>query len=168
MNPGTGKIPVTDKTSDLEPMRLAIAASRAALDAGNNPYGAVLVSAAGEVLQVAANQQNTGHDVTGHAEVVLVREAAARLGAAALIEGTVYASGEPCAMCSGALYWAGIRRIVYAASNDVMNELFGGDQLPIRCADVLAGASRKVRVDGPLLADAAVAVLRDAVARSKG
>ena len=148
-------------------MRLAIAASREALDAGNNPYGAVLVSAGGEVLHVATNRQNTERDITGHAEVVLVREAAARLGAAALWNATVFASGEPCAMCSGALYWAGIRRIVYAASNEVMNELFGGDQLPIHCAEVLAGASRKVQVDGPVLADAAVAVLQEAVVRSK-
>ncbi len=159
---------MTDKAADLEPMRLAIAASREALDAGNNPYGAVLVSGAGEVLHVATNRQNTGQDLTGHAEVVLVREAAARLGAAALRDATVYASGEPCAMCSGALYWAGIRRIVYAASNEVMNDLFGGDQLPIQCAEVLAGASREVQVDGPLLADDAVAVLRDAAARSTG
>ena len=99
---------------------------------------------------------------------MLVREAAARLGATALTGATVYASGEPCAMCSGALYWAGIRRVVYAASNDVMDDLFGGDQLPIRCAEVLAGASRTVQVDGPLLADAAVAVLQEAVARREG
>ena len=71
-------------------------------------------------------------------------------------------------MCSGALYWAGISRIVYAASNDAMNELFGGDQLSIRCAEVLGGASRRVQVDGPVLADAAVAVLREAAARSRG
>jgi tRNA(adenine34) deaminase len=159
---------MSDAGVDVEAMRLAIAASRAALDAGDNPYGAVLVSAGGAVLHVAPNRQNTGHDITGHAEVVLVREAAARHGAAALAGSTVYASGEPCAMCSGALYWAGIRRIVYAASNEAMNEVFGGDQLPIPCAAVLAGASRKVQVDGPLLADDAVAVLREAAARSLG
>ena len=159
---------MSDASADLEAMQLAIAASREALHAGNNPYGAVLVSAGGEVLHVAGNQQNTESDLTGHAEVVLVRRAAARLGAAALVDATVYASGEPCAMCAGALYWAGIRRIVYAASNEVMNGLFGGDQLPIHCAEVLAGASRTVRVDGPVLADAAVAVLQEAVARSKG
>ena len=159
---------MTDKTTDREAMLLAIAASRQALHAGNNPYGAVLVSAAGEVLHVATNRQNTDHDITGHAEVVLVREAAARLGAAALLGATVYASGEPCAMCSGALYWAGVRRIVYAASNEVMNDLFGGDQLPMHCAEVLAAASRKVQVDGPLLADDALAVLREAAARGKG
>ena len=154
-------------TTDLEAMRLAIAASHEALEAGNNPYGAVLVSASGELLHVAGNQQNTERDPTAHAELVLVRQAAARLGAAALRDATVHASGEPCAMCSGALYWAGIRRIVYAASNEVMNELFGGDQLPIRCAQVLAGASRQVQVDGPVLAAAAVAELKQAAARRK-
>jgi tRNA(adenine34) deaminase len=158
---------MSDNTADLEAMRLAIAASREALDAGDNPYGAVLVSARGAVLHVAANRQNSERDITAHAEVVLVRETAARLGAAALSGATVYASGEPCAMCSGALYWAGVQRIVYAAPNEVMNELFGGEQLPIRCVEVLAGASRKVQVEGPLLRDEAVAVLRDAVARNK-
>lgn len=158
---------MSDNTADREAMRLAIAASREALDAGNNPYGAVLVSARGEVLHVAANRQNSDSDITAHAEVVLVREAAARLGAAALAGSVVYASGEPCAMCSGALYWAGVRRIVFAAPSEVMNKLFGGEQLPIRCAEVLTGASRKVQVDGPLHCDDAVAVLRDAVARSK-
>lgn len=151
---------------DVQGMRLAIDASREALLAGNQPYGAVLVAAGGEILHVAGNRQNTDRDPTAHAEVVLVREAAARLGAAALRGATVYASGEPCAMCSGALYWAGVRRVVYAASNEVMNQLFDGDQLPIHCAQVLAGASREVQVDGPVLAEAAVAVLHEAVARA--
>lgn len=148
-------------------MRLAIAASRKALDNGDNPYGAVLVSAGGEVLHVATNNQHTDQDCTAHAEVVLVREAASRLGAATLVGGTVYASGEPCAMCAGAMYWAGVRRIVYAASSPVMGALFGGDTLSIRCADVLAGASRRVDVDGPVLEEVAVAVLRDALARQQ-
>jgi tRNA(Arg) A34 adenosine deaminase TadA len=151
---------------DLAPMRLAISASRKALDAGDRPYGAVLVSPSGEILHVASNNQNTASDVTGHAETVLVREAAARLGAQALAGSTVFASGEPCAMCSGALYWAGVARIVFAAPNDVMNELMGGHHLPIRCAEVLHGASRAVQVDGPVLGDAAVEVLRDAAARA--
>ena len=156
---------MTPIPDDLAPMQLAIAASRAALDAGNNPYGATLVSAGGEVLHVAGNNEVSSGDCTGHAEVVLVREASARLGPAALRGSTVYASGEPCAMCSGGLFWAGVRRVVYAASNEVMAEMFGGDRLPIGCAEVLAGASPPVRVDGPVLAEPALAVLRDAVAR---
>lgn len=158
---------VSGVNPDIEPMRHAIAASRAALDAGNSPYGAALVSPNGEVLQVSANNQNTSEDSTGHAEIVLVREASLRLGPAALVGSTVYASGEPCAMCAGALFWAGVRRVVFAASNEVMNELFGGDMLPIKCADVLAGASRRVQVDGPMLAQEALAVLQDARAQRR-
>jgi tRNA(adenine34) deaminase len=102
---------------------------------------------------------------TSHAEMVLVREASSRLGLAALRGSTVYASGEPCAMCSGALFWAGVSRVVYGASNDVMGAVLGaGDVLPIRCQQVLAGASPAVQVDGPVLAEAAVAVLREAAA----
>jgi tRNA(Arg) A34 adenosine deaminase TadA len=152
-------------TDDIGPMRLAVAASRAALDAGDRPYGAALVSASGEVLHVARNTQVTSVDVTAHAEMVLVREASARLGLDALRGATVYASGEPCAMCSGALFWSGVRRVVYAAPAPVMAALLGGDLLPIRCRDVFAGASRPVAIDGPLLEEAAVAVLRDAATR---
>lgn len=151
---------------DLKPMQLAIDASRAALQAGNSPYGATLVSAGGEVLHVAGNTQQTSGDATNHAEMVLLREAESRLGQAALRGSTVYASGEPCAMCSGALYWAGVSRVVYGASNDVMAGLMGADTvLPIRCAEVLAGASPAVQVDGPVLAEAAAAVLREAAAQ---
>lgn len=148
-------------------MGCAIEASLAALEAGDMPYGAVLVSAQGELLMVARNRQVTSGDCTAHAEVVLIREASARLGPAALRGTTVYASGEPCAMCSGALFWAGVRRVVYAASNDVMAEMFGGDLLPIRCAQVLADASPPVRVDGPVGAAAALAVLQEAAVRRK-
>lgn len=158
---------MNETPTGFEPMRLAIAASRQALDSGNNPYGAVLVSANGAILLVATNNEHTDRDCTAHAELVLVREAASTLGPEALVDGTVYASGEPCAMCAGALYWAGIRRIVYAASSEVMGQIFGGDTLPIRCADVLAGASRRVDVHGPVLEESAVAVLREALARRR-
>lgn len=150
---------------ELAAMRLAIAASREALDAGNQPYGATLVSAAGEILQVAGNTQVTSGDGTAHAEIVAVRQATARLGADAVKGSTVYASGEPCAMCTGALFWAGVQRVVYGATNPQMAALFGGESLPIRCAEVVAGASPAMRVDGPVLGDEAMAVLQDAAAR---
>ena len=148
---------------DSTAMQLAIAASRRALAAGNRPYGAVLRSAQGRLLHEAANRQVTDADATAHAEMVLVREAQARLGPDALRGGTVFASGEPCAMCAGALFWAGVRRIVWAASNPLMAELLGGELLPVRCAEVLAGAQPPVRVEGPLLEEAAAEVLRQAL-----
>lgn len=156
---------MTITAADHAPMQRAIDASREAVAAGNMPFGATLVSRAGELLWVAQNNQVTSGDCTGHAELVLVRDATARLGAEALRGGTVYASGEPCAMCSGAMFWAGIRRVVYAASQDDIGRELGGDSLPIRSAAVYAGAVPAVEVDGPLLGDAAIAVLREAAAR---
>lgn len=149
---------------DLAAMRQAIDASRRALARGDMPYGAVLVSADGALLHVAGNNQNTAGDCTGHAEMVLVREVQSRLGPAALRGATVYASGEPCAMCAGALHWAGIARVVFGASQaDIVAH--GGTVLPAGVREVLAGAMPPVRVEGPLLDDEAVAVLRQAMVR---
>jgi tRNA(adenine34) deaminase len=146
--------------ADLAPMRLAITASSDALAAGNMPFGASLVTARGELLHTSANNQVTSGDCTGHAELVLVREVSAAHGVHALRGGTVYASGEPCAMCCGAMFWAGVSRVVFAATQDDIAQALGGPVLPLRSADVLAGASPAVMVEGPLLGAEAVAVLR--------
>lgn len=164
-HPGNANLAIQLAPDELRAMRLAISASREALDAGNQPYGATLVSADGEILQVAGNAQVTSGDGMAHAEIVAVRQATARLGAQAVRGSTVYASGEPCAMCCGALFWAGVTRVVYGATNPQMAALFGGESLPIRCADVVAGASPAMRVDGPVLGEEAMAVLHEAVAR---
>jgi tRNA(adenine34) deaminase len=153
-------MPIT--AADHEPMRQAIEASREAVAEGNMPFGATLVSPEGSLLWTARTNQITRGDCTGHAELVLVREATAKLGADALRGGTVYASGEPCAMCSGAMFWAGIRRVVFAASQQDIIDALGGEQLPIRSAQVYAGASPAVQVDGPLLGSSAIEVLREA------
>jgi len=142
-------------------MQTAIEASAIAVQAGDMPFGAVLVSPEGKGLLVARNNQNTAADCTGHAEMVLVREAARRLGPASLHGATVYASGEPCAMCSGALFWARVRRVVYAASSQDIVTALGEPMLPIDSATVLAAARPVVTVEGPLLGPQAVQVLRD-------
>ncbi len=98
-----------DPTDTLH-LRAAIALSAEARDAGNMPYGALLVAADGRVLAVARNTQVSERHCTGHAETNLMREATHRFDAATLAGSTVYASGEPCAMCAGAIYWGGIRR----------------------------------------------------------
>ena len=102
---------------DLAPMRLAIAASRQALAAGDQPFGATLVSPAGQVLLTERNRQHTAADTSAHAETVLLRRAAEQLGPAALRGATVYASGEPCAMCAGAISHARIGRVVFGAED---------------------------------------------------
>ena len=150
----------TNALNDEAAMALAIQASQTALDSGNMPFGATLLAADGALLHVAGNNQVTSGDFTGHAEMVLLREASMRLGREALRGTTVFASGEPCAMCSGTLFWAGVRRVVYAAAQQDIADCLGGDTLPITSGQVLAGASREVAVEGPLCRDAAIAVLR--------
>ena len=149
---------------DMYYMRLAIDASRRAVAEGNFPYGATLVTADGQRSHVSGNNQVTTGDCTGHAEVVLVREAAATLGVEALRGATVYASGEPCAMCSGALFWAGVARIVFAMPTSVINAVGGAPYLLPRTEEVLAGASSRIAVEGPLLEAEATAVLREFMA----
>ena len=102
---------------DLAPMRLAIAASRQALAAGDQPFGATLVSPAGQVLLTERNRQHTAADTSAHAETVLLRRAAEQLGPAALRGATVYASGEPCAMCAGAILLARLPLVVFGTRN---------------------------------------------------
>ena len=147
---------------DDEPfMRLAIEASASALARGDGPFGASLVQH-GKLIHVALNNQNTQADLMGHAEVVLVREVVAQHGRALLKGGTVYASGEPCAMCCGAMFWAGIARVVYAATQSDIIAALGGMTLPIASQKVFEGSDPQVIIEGPLLREAAVAVLQRA------
>ncbi len=144
---------------DAKHMRLAIEAARQARAAGNMPFGACLVKD-GQVHWTAMNNQVSSADCTGHAEVALIREAAQQLSPEVLRGATVYASGEPCAMCAGAMFWAGIGRVVYGATTPDIEAALGGASLPARCADVLAHCQPAVLVEGPLLRDEAVAALR--------
>ncbi len=158
---------MTSESNDLAPLRLAIDASRQAMEAGDGPYGATLVNGDGQVLHTARNTRRSSADCSAHAEMVLVREAESRFGIGALQGSTVYASGEPCAMCSGALFWAGVRRIVFAVPNRTLGELLGGSLLPMGCAQTLRGATPAVQVDGPLLEDEGLVVLREAAAQQQ-
>ncbi len=147
---------------DSRHMRAAIAASRTARARGDMPFGAVLVKD-GRAMLTALNNQISAHDCTGHAEIVLVRQAQRALGDAALQGATVYASGEPCAMCAGAMFWAGVARVVYAASTPAIDSALGGATLGARCANVLANAAPAVRVEGPFLEAEAVEVIKTAL-----
>jgi tRNA(Arg) A34 adenosine deaminase TadA len=138
---------------DASLLRRAIALSAQARDAGNQPYGALLADAAGRVLLEACNTQVSHRDCTAHAELNLMRVASARHTAAELGACTVYASGEPCPMCAGAIYWGGVGRVVFGLSIETMAALAGPDvdELELHCRAVLASGTRVVEVIGPAL-----------------
>jgi tRNA(Arg) A34 adenosine deaminase TadA len=145
---------MTLHSEDLAFLREAIALAFAARSHGNHPFGALL-AADGEILLRAENSVITQADVTNHAELNLVRLAQRHLSAAALSRATLYTSTEPCPMCSGAIYWAGIPRVVYACSEEDLYALSGGG-LTLPCRDVFDHGARVVEVLGPLLPEEAI------------
>jgi tRNA(Arg) A34 adenosine deaminase TadA len=129
----------------------AIALASEARAAGNHPFGAVLVID-GAVALTARNTVNTDGDPTAHAETNLVAEAVRTLTREQLTRSVLYTSCEPCAMCVGKMYWAGIRTIVYALPAEELAKLAGGSFL-VPCRELLARAIDPVSVIGPLLVD---------------
>ena len=129
---------------------------------GNHPFGSLLVDASGRVVLEAENTVVTERDVTGHAELNLVRHASAQFDAATLQGVTLYASTEPCAMCTGAIYWSGIGRIVFALASEALmasvNDTSGAGTLALSCREVLARGGRAVEISGPHLEAQASAV----------
>ena len=101
-------------------MQQALAAAREAQARGEVPIGTCIVSEASEdkLIAVAGNRTRTDCDPTAHAEIVALREAAAKLGNYRLTGVDVYSTIEPCAMCAGALIQARVRRLVYGAADE--------------------------------------------------
>jgi tRNA(adenine34) deaminase len=119
------------KTADEACMRLALEQAFLAEAQGEVPVGAVLVSASGEILSSAFNQPIRSNDPTAHAEILVLRAAAQRVGNYRLEGCSVYVTLEPCVMCAGALVHARIRRLVFG-SRDLR---FGGVRSKFRLAD---------------------------------
>lgn len=98
-------------------LRRAIALARECSPAaGDRPFGAVIVKD-GVIVGEGRNVAGSGHDPTAHSEIMAIRDACARLAANDLAGAEIYTSGEPCPMCAGAIWWAKLDRIVYAASS---------------------------------------------------
>ena len=103
-------------TSDELLMREALRCAQRALEAGEVPVGAVVVLD-GKIIASGWNRNITDHDPTGHAEIVVLREAAANVGNHRLGGCDLFVTIEPCAMCAGAMVHARIRRLVYGADD---------------------------------------------------
>mgnify|MGYP003283782340 FL=1 len=107
-------------------MKKAIELAKAAVKHGNEPFGAVLVKD-DEIVFTNENQIYTKHDPTFHGEAGLIREFCEKMGITDLHEYTMYASCEPCFMCSGAMVWVKLGRLVYGASNDDLEKILGNE-----------------------------------------
>jgi tRNA(Arg) A34 adenosine deaminase TadA len=143
-------------------LRRSFEVARRAHRHGNHPFGAILVSAAGEVLIEVENAFLPDRDMTGHAERLLATQASKQFDREVLAGATLYTSAEPCAMCAGAIYWAGIGRVVYGLAERRLKELTGdhpeNPTLDLPCRTVFAAGQRKVDVVGPMLEEEAAAL----------
>jgi tRNA(Arg) A34 adenosine deaminase TadA len=147
-------------------LRIAIAESLKARQAGMHPFASILVGPDGTVLMTQHNAYMPDHDMTGHAERVLMTRASTTLPRELLAECTIYSSAEPCAMCAGAIYWAGLKRLVYGMSEHQLKDITGNHPenptLDLPCRVVFAAGQRQVEVIGPML-EAEAAVVHEGV-----
>lgn len=104
------------KDLDREFMAAAIEEARKAAEAGEVPVGAI-IAIEGQIVARAGNRTITDCDPTAHAEMVALREAAAKIGNYRLLGATIYVTIEPCAMCAGAMIQARVERLVYGADD---------------------------------------------------
>jgi tRNA(Arg) A34 adenosine deaminase TadA len=140
-------------------MRRAFVVAARARDNGNHPFGAILVGPDGAVIMEQENGFLPDRDMTGHAERLLMTRASKSFPHDFLRTCSIYTSAEPCAMCAGAIYWAGVGRVVYGMSEHQLKALTGNHPenptLDLPCRTVFGAGQRPVEVIGPLLAEEA-------------
>ena len=133
--------------TDERHLRRAVALAHAARAAGDMPFGSLLVGPAGDVLAEARNTVISERDISAHPELKLARWAANELDADTARQTTMYTSCQPCPMCTGAISRSGLGRVVFALSNDQLQQL--------RPAGTDGPDAARVDYEGPALFDEA-------------
>lgn len=143
-------------TSDEDYVRRAIELAESASEAGNTPFGSLLVHDE-TVLREAENTTVTDDDISAHPEFKLARWAARELDVDTRRETTMYTSTEPCPMCASAIVYADLGRVVYSVPGSALADIRDGG-IDIACADVVDRGNGDTRVDGPVLEDEGMVV----------
>ena len=130
----------------------AIELAYQAKESGDNPFGSILVDENGKIIMEDQNTQITENDITGHPELKIARRAAKEYDKEFLRKCTMYNSAEPCTMCTGAIYWSGIGRIVFGISKSRLNELKtdGEGSIKYSIHELLTNSNKTFEVVGPM------------------
>ena len=137
-------------------MRKAIEAAVAAANLNEIPIGACLIGKQGELLAIAGNRTITTSDPTAHAEILVLREAAALIGNYRLTETVLYTTIEPCTMCAGALVNARIKRLVFGAHD----ERFGAVESVFQLCNT-SSLNHQIEITSGVLADDCRKLMQD-------
>ena len=144
--------------ADATYLRRAIASAQQSRNAGRHPFSSLIVLD-GEIIAESQSMKSRDSDATNHSEMRVLREASAARSASILSRAVLYASTEPCAMCAGAAYWAGIGKVVFGFSEASLRALTGSHPwnptLALPCRELFSRGSRKIEVIGPYLEEEA-------------
>jgi tRNA(Arg) A34 adenosine deaminase TadA len=143
-----------DTTENIALMSRAIELAASSVKAGNHPFGAILVID-GHIVLEAENSVLTEKDPTRHAEMNLVSAACRTMSAEEIAKSVLFTSTEPCAMCLGAVYWSGIKSVVFACPVSALEEI-AGESLHCHTEQVYQNSINPPQVHGPLLKAQAV------------
>jgi tRNA(adenine34) deaminase len=137
-------------------MQKALEAAETARSLDEVPVGACLIAGDGEMLASAGNRTVTDSDPTAHAEILILREAARKIGNYRLTGATVYTTIEPCAMCAGALVNARVKRLVFGAHD----ERFGAVESIFRLCDT-SSLNHRIEIKTGVLRDECRKLMQD-------
>ena len=142
-----------ERAIDIQNLKRAIEISRESRKNGNTPFGALLADAEGKILLEQPNVEITERKCTGHAETQVAERASMEYSKDFLAGCTLYTTAEPCAMCSGAIYWAAMDRVVYGITHNDLLPQSGADPLyptfDLPCREVFARGQKNIEVVGP-------------------
>jgi tRNA(Arg) A34 adenosine deaminase TadA len=137
-------------------LRRAYALAQRAADNGDHPFSALLVVDGAVVLE-CLNTVHSNADATRHPELDILRLGAKHFGQDVLKQATLVASTEPCAMCTAAIYWSGVKRIVYGCSTEALASVSRG-RFVVPSRELLAHSRQPPEVIGPVLPEEGLAV----------
>ncbi|MHC5227214.1 nucleoside deaminase [Enterococcus sp. LJL99] len=146
----------TQQELDITFMKEALKLAEQAAAAGNEPFGALLVKN-NQVVMTGVNRIHTESDPTYHAELGLIRKFCSEQKVSDLAEYTLYTSCEPCCMCSGAMVWSNLGRMVYSLSHETLADI-AGFNIMIGSEEIFASSPNKPIVEKGLLAEEAVTI----------
>lgn len=125
-------------------MKIAIEQASKSRAEGNEPFGAILVKDQ-KIVKIAENKVHTHSDPTYHAEIGLIRDFCSENQLFDLGDYTLYTSCEPCVMCSGAMVWSNLGKMVYSVTHDQLAHI-AGDNIMIPCLEVFEKSPLKPSV----------------------
>lgn len=130
----------------------AIDLAMMARDAGEDPFGAVLVSPAGHIVHESSDRTVAEADPTAHAELEAIRGYCRKARLLDLGGYSLYSSAEPCAMCAGAIHWSRISRVVFSVHQSVLQRLSGGKP-KLGCEIIINSGGWARSIEGGMLAE---------------